>query len=60
MRTRTVNEIGIGFKGIEAERMGDIRVYVEGGQVQVWVEIASPRRKPWRLPRPLNAAPSRP
>lgn len=40
IRTRTVNDIGIGYKGINDERMEDIRIYPDGtGTVQLWVEI---------------------
>jgi hypothetical protein len=39
-RTRVVNDIGIGFAGFVNELVKDIRVYPEGGSVQVWVEVA--------------------
>jgi hypothetical protein len=38
-RTRRINAIGIGFAGIDTELINDIRVYPEGGSVQIWVEI---------------------
>lgn len=37
-RLRTINDIGIGFKGAGNEHVRDIRVYPEGGIVQVWIE----------------------
>lgn len=39
-RVRRVNEIGAGFKGIDNERMKDLRIYEESGSVQIWVEVA--------------------
>lgn len=38
-RTRDINDRGIGFAGIDKELIRDIRVYDEGGRVQVWVEV---------------------
>jgi hypothetical protein len=37
-RIRTINDIGIGFKGIGHEHIADIRVYPESGSVQIWIE----------------------
>lgn len=37
-RIRTLNDIGIGFSGVGKERLRDLRVYEEGGLVQVWFE----------------------
>jgi hypothetical protein len=39
-RTRVVNGLGIGYAGLEGERVRDIRIYNEGGAVQFWVEVA--------------------
>jgi hypothetical protein len=38
-RTRVVNDIGIGFSGIDQELVKDIRVYPESGRVQFWIEL---------------------
>ena len=40
-RTRVINDISIGYRGVNNEKLRDIRVYAEGGAVQVWVEIAN-------------------
>jgi len=39
-RTRPINDCGIGYAGIENEKMRDIRIYHENGRVQIWVEVA--------------------
>lgn len=38
-RTRQINERGIGYAGIDKELIRDIRVYDEGGSVQIWIEM---------------------
>lgn len=38
-RTRTINDIGIGLAGAVGEKMVDLRVYHESGNVLVWTEI---------------------
>jgi len=42
--TRVLNEIGIGLAAANStEFVRDIRVYEEGGSVQIWFEIELPR-----------------
>lgn len=36
---RVVNDHGIGLAGADRNHMQDLRVYAEGGSVQVWVEV---------------------
>lgn len=38
-RTRPVNDIGIGFAGLDNERAADIRVYVQSGTVIVELDV---------------------
>lgn len=38
-RTRQINDRGIGYAGIDKELIRDIKIYDEGGRVQVWVEM---------------------
>ncbi len=38
-RTRVINDIGLGFRGVDGELVRDIRVYPESGSVQIWMEV---------------------
>lgn len=38
-RTRRINGVGIGIKGLPGERMQDLRIFPENESVQVWAEV---------------------
>ena len=38
-RTRVVNGIGIGFAGLDGERLRDIHIYTEYGKVMIGVNV---------------------
>lgn len=39
MRTRRINDHGIGLAGAEGEKLRDLRIDEEGEMVQIWVEV---------------------